>query len=73
MEKYGVSPTIDHTELRDEEAQLMTKVASLLHNPDKEQELRTAERRLHDVRHRITRLDLGDELQEVQSPVPGEI
>jgi hypothetical protein len=68
MEKYGVDPKIQHEELRNEEAQLMTKMASLIHDPDSE-EKKKVETRLHSVRNELTRLDT---VPEVQEDVPGE-
>ena len=59
MEKYGVKSDILYTDLRDEEAQLMTKMSEIMANPTKTAEdISSIERRLQEVRRKLTELDL---------------
>ena len=57
MEKFGVEPGIQHTELRDEEASLMQKVGSMMGDPQAADEVRKLEQRLHAIRSKLTDLD----------------
>jgi hypothetical protein len=62
MEKYGVEDNDLVNSLRDEEHQLMVKVAAYMSSPAKtasaEQEYRMIENRLTAVRDKITQIDL---------------
>lgn len=75
MDKFGVNPTIEHKGLRDEESRLMTKVATAMGSGDFD-EVAKIEVQLHEVRNRLTELDLGkDRLQELtegSAKNPGE-
>jgi len=63
MEKYSQDHETLVRNLRDEEAQLMTKVSSLMSSPIKtasqQEELQSIEGRLKMVRDKITEMDLG--------------
>lgn len=59
MEKYGVKNDILHTELRDEEAKLMAKMAEYMGDTSKTASDRSAlEKKLQDIRNKITELDM---------------
>lgn len=62
MEKYGVSPQVQHKALRDKEAQLMQKAASAMQDPDM---FSMIQAELQDIRDQLTQLD-GAQASELE-------